>query len=126
MSKRKRIEYLLVTLAAFVSGGLLYAFVGQMSMKAFQEFGLEINWSAWQNGFMGGCFISCIVSSVILAARFFAKRKLWFKVLAAFLWFPVAGISLAVGMIGFFPYWVYNLVRIIIDKPEEKPEEENG
>ena len=57
---------------------------------------------------------------------FFAKRKLWFKVLAAFLWFPVAGISLAVGMIGFFPYWVYNLVRIIIGKPEEKPEEENG
>ena len=126
MSKRKRIEYLLVTLAAFVSGGLLYAFVSQMSMQMVQDSGLVIGWPAWQTGLMGGYFISSIVSAVILAARFLAKRALWFKVLAAFLWFPAAGISLAVGMIGFFPYWVYNLVRIIIDKPEEKTEAENG
>ena len=125
MSKRKRIEYLLVTLAAFASGALLYAFVGQMSMQIVQDSGLEIGWPAWQTGLMGGCFISSIVSSVILAARFFAKRRLWFKVLAAFLWFPAAGISLAIGMIGFLPYWVYNLIRIIIDRPKTEMEEEN-
>ena len=124
MSKRKRIEYLLVTLAAFVSGAFLYAFVGQISMQAVQESGLEIGWPAWQTGLMGGFFVSSLVSAVMLAARFFAKRRLWFKVLAAFLWFPVAGMSLAVGMIAFLPYWIYNLIRIIIDKPEAAQEDE--
>ena len=67
-------------------------------------------------GLVSGYAISSIVFSIVLAARFFAKRSMTFKIVAALLWFlPLFG-TIIVGMIINIPYQVYNVVKIFTDK----------
>lgn len=131
MSKRQRIEYLLVTLAVFVSAATLFGYAALLSspiedaeMALMVEQGeLKPFLSWWQYAFFAGFTFSSFASALMLSVRFFAKRRLWFKILAAFFWLFTMWLCLAVGWFVSVPYWIYNLVRIIIDKPPQRTDD---
>ncbi len=131
MSKRKRIEYLLVTLAVFVSAAVLFGYAASLSIEdaemalMVEQGDLKPFLSWWQYAFFAGFTFSSFASALMLSVRFFAKRKLWFKLLTAFFWFITLWACLAVGGLVSVPYWIYNLVRIIIDKPKTQQEIEH-
>lgn len=109
MDKKKRIEYLATTMCVLFTGFIIYGLVGSMGpiidnskSKSFLLFGL-----------IGGIGFSAIVSTIILTVRFFAKRKLGFKIVAALLWPLTFACSIYVGFICYIPYQIYNLVKII-------------
>ena len=131
MSKRKRIEYLLVTLVFFVSAAVLFGYAASLTIEdaetvlMVEQGALTPNFSWWQYALFAGIVFSSFASALILSARFFAKRKLWFKLLAAFFWPITLWACMAFGCLISVPYWIYNLIRIIIDKPKAEMGEHN-
>lgn len=134
MSKNKRVEYMLVTLAVLISAGAIFGFsyANAVSMPIEDaEIALMVEQGAaqpfmseWKIGLIAGYTFSSFTSALILAARFFSRRRIGFKLIAAFLWPLTLWICMIVGWFGLIPYWVYNLVRIIGDKPKTAQEEE--
>ncbi|MBQ7887842.1 MAG: hypothetical protein IJ313_13280 [Clostridia bacterium] len=114
MDRKKRIEYLAVTWAVFASMFALFFFLGTTSGSA--DFMTEEQFR-WLSGLMGGYMFSSILSGIMLAARFFAKRKLAFKVVAALLAFFTFFVVYVVGLVTFIPYQIYNLVMIFRRRP---------
>ena len=64
-------------------------------------------------GCLGGFGFSVIVSTIILSVGFFRKRGLVFKIIASVLWPITFGICVYVGILSYFPYQIYNFVKII-------------
>ena len=111
MDRRKRIEYLATTMCVLVTGFIMYGLVGSMEpvmydskIKSFLFFGL-----------LGGLGFSMVVSSIILSARFFSKRKLGFKIVVAILWPITFACLVYTGIFMYIPYQIYNIVKIIIE-----------
>lgn len=111
MDRKKRIEYLITTMSVLISGFVMYGFVGSIEplidnskVKSFLLFGL-----------LGGFGFSMIVSTIILATRFFAKKKLGFKIVAAILWPITFACAVYAGIFMYIPYQIYNIVKIIVE-----------
>ena len=116
MDRKKRIEYLITTMCVLISGFLMYGLVGSMEplidnskVKSFLLFGL-----------LGGFGFSMIVSTIILSARFFAKKKLGFKIVAAILWPITFACSFYAGFFIYIPYQIYNVIKIFSDSKSVK------
>lgn len=109
MTKKQRIEYLVSTMCVLVTGFILYGFVGSMQPL--------INDSKTQSfllfGCLGGFGFSMIVSSIILAVRYISKRTLKFKIFASVFWIITFACVIYVGIFAYFPYQIYNIVKII-------------
>lgn len=113
MDRRKRIEYLIVTLSVLITGFLIYGLLG----IAQPHIGSNKPGSFLLFSCIGGFAFSMILSTVILTVHFFARRKLIFKVIAAILW-PITFIcAFYAGVFSYFPYQIYNIVKIVKDKP---------
>lgn len=115
MYRKKRIEYLMVTFCVFISSFVMYGCVGTLN-PIFES---KVKGFLFV-GFMAGLMLSMIVSSIILAVRFFAKRSMTFRIVAALFWFITFFAVVFVGMFIYIPYQIYNVVRIFVDKPEER------
>jgi len=112
MDRKSRIAYLMVTTAVFISAFIIYGLlssvqptVANSEVKTFLLFGC-----------LGGLGFSMFLSMIILAVRFFLKKSLKFKVIAAFLWPVTLGCIFYVGVLSYIPYQIYNIVKIIKDK----------
>ena len=114
MDRKKRIEYLITTMCVLISGFVMYGLVGSMEplihnskVESFLFFGL-----------LGGLGFSMLVSTLILSARFFAKKKLGFKIVVAILWPITFACAVYVGIFLYIPYQIYNIVKIIAEPKE--------
>ena len=113
MTRRKRIEYSASTLAVLVGGFLIYSLLGSVQplindsrVQSFFFFGL-----------LGGLGFIMLLSTVILSVRFIAKRSLVFKIAASVLWPITVACCFYAGVFCYIPYEIYNIVKIISDKP---------
>ena len=122
MDRRKRIEYLIITISVFVSGFLIYGLLGMVQ---------PIDGKKWETflsfGILGGWFPSMIVSMIILSSCFFSKKSFRFKVIVSILWPITVCLIIWAGILLYLPYQIYNIVKIIKDKPRMKEvEQENN
>lgn len=115
MSRKQRIEYLICTMCVLITGFIIYGFTG-----SFQPL---VNDNKLQSfilfGCMGGVGFSMLLSDVILTVRFISKRSMKFKVIASLLWFITFACSVYVGILFYVPYQIYNLIKIIKERPIE-------
>jgi hypothetical protein len=116
MTKKNRIEYLVCTLCVVVTGFIIYGFVGivqplinESKLQSFLFFGC-----------LGGFGFSVVVSTIILAASFFKKRGLIFKIIASVLWPITFAACVYVGIFTYIPYQIFNVVKLISMVKEEK------
>lgn len=111
MCKEKRIEYLVCTMCVLITGFIVYGLIGLV--------GQPIDNSRLQSfllfGCLGGFGFSMIMSGIILSVRFISKRSLIFKIIASLLWFITFGCAVYAGVFTYFPYQIYNIVKIIKD-----------
>ncbi len=114
MNRKKRISYLVTTLCVLVTGFFLYGCIG----SAEPLIGNSRMYSFLFYGCLGGFGFSVILSTVMLSANFFAKRGLAFQVVAAVLWPITIACCFYVGVLGYIPYQIYNVVKLITDKPQ--------
>ena len=116
MTKKNRIEYLICTLSVVVTGFVIYGFVGSIEPL--------INESKLQSfllfGCLGGFGFSAVVSTIILSVGFFKKRGLAFKVVASALWPITFATCVYVGIFSYFPYQIFNIVKLISMTKEEQ------
>ncbi len=118
MTRKKRIEFLIVTLCVFLTSFLIYGLVGTLNplndnnLSSFLLFGC-----------IGGFGFSMMTSTIILTVNFFSKRKLAFKIVAAILWPITFACAFYAGFFCYIPYQIYNIVKIIKDKPTLNIEE---
>ena len=113
MKRKERIEFLLITLCMFVSVFLVFFLVGNLEGNIQPE---KIEGVRKLLSFAAAFVYSGFFTGVMFAVRFFSKRGLVFKAVAAFLWFITAFIIVSVGVVAFIPYHIYNLVKIFISK----------
>lgn len=116
MNKRKRLEYLIITASVFLSGFIIYGFVG--SMQPLINDNKAISFLAC--GVFGGFGFSIILSTIILSSRFFTKRGLAFKVISAILWPITFACCFYAGVFMYIPYGIYNIIMLIKKEPQEK------
>lgn len=113
MNRKKRIEFLIVTLCVLFTGFLIYGFIGSI-----QPLFNDDNFSSFLLfGCIGGFGFSMILSTIILTVNFFSKKKLGFKIVAALLWPITIACAFYAGVFCYIPYQVYNIVKIIKEKP---------
>ena len=113
MTKQKRIEYLVCTLVACLSGGLSYGFIGVIVGMTVPSSELALTPAlSILSGILGAILFGSIVSTIILAANFLKNRGLAFKIVATFFWPITYFVSFFVGMLIFIPYEIYNLIKI--------------
>ena len=82
MSKRKRLEYLIITTCVLFSGFVIYGLLG--SIPPLVNDSKTLSFLAF--GALGGFGFSVVISTVILASKFFQQRGLVFKTVAVVLW----------------------------------------
>lgn len=75
---------------------------------------------------LSGMNYSGFFTGVMFAVRFFSKRGLVFKAVAAFLWFITASAIFMVGVVSVIPYHIYNLVKIIFSNEKRQVEALNS
>ena len=116
MAKKNRIEYLVCTLSVFVTGFVIYGFVGSIEPL--------INESKLQSFFLFGCLggfgFSAVVSAIILSVGFFRKRGLVFKIVASVLWPITFAVCVYVGIFSYIPYQIFNIIKLVSMIKEEK------
>ena len=119
MTRKQRIEYLVVTLCVLFTGFLIYGLVGSIQplinddkLSSFLLFGC-----------IGGFGFSMVLSTIILTVNFFQKRKLVFKIIAAILWPITFACAVYAGIFCYLPYQIYNIIKIIKEKPIANIEE---
>lgn len=110
MERRKRIEYLIVTWMVFVSVIFMFYFTGDFTSTFPVENEAQLRLAG---SLMMGYVITGLLSGIMLAAGFFAKRSLMFKAVAAALWFITVLAVFAAGEFLLIPYQIYNLIQII-------------
>ncbi len=113
MTRKKRIEYAIVTLCVFITGFLIYGSISTIqpliNNDKFSSFLLF--------GCIGGFGFSMLLSTIILTVNFFGKRTLNFKIIAAILWPITFACAVYAGFFCYIPYEIYNIVKIIKEKP---------
>ena len=109
MCKKERIEYLICTMCVLITGFIIYGLVGSMEPLIYNSKIL----SFLVFGCLGGFGFSMILSGIILTVRFLSNRSLKFKIIASVCWIITLACSVYVGILGYFPYQIYNLVKII-------------
>lgn len=109
MCKKNRVEYLICTMCVLITGFIIYGLIASMKpsihnskIQSFLVFGC-----------LGGFGFSMILSGIILTVRFISKRSLKFKIIASVFWIFTFACSVYAGILGYFPYQIYNLVKII-------------
>ena len=116
MTNKTRIEYLVCTLSVLVTGFVIYGLVGSIEPL--------INESRLQSfllfGCLGGFGFSAVVSTIILSVRYFKKRDLKFKIIASVLWPITCAAFVYVGVLSYFPYQIFNIIKLISMTKEEK------
>ena len=116
MTKKSRIEYLICTLSVFVTGFIIYGFIGSIEPL--------INESKLQSfllfGCLGGLGFSAVVSTIILSVGFFKKRGLVFKIVASVLWPITFAACVYAGMFSYIPYQIFNIVKLLSMVKEEQ------
>ena len=123
MTKQKRKEYLILTSCAFGIGALIYtvpfALLGKLTDGQNIPYAIA--------AIIGGIFIGATISAIILAANFFSKRGLAFKIVAVCL-FPITMLAtFYAGFFSFVPYYIFNIVRLCgKDNAQNLPTETNG
>jgi fluoride ion exporter CrcB/FEX len=112
--KNHRKEYFAVTLAIFLTGFFAY---GLIVLFAAEELisGNKIL-DVLMFGVLGGYLLGSILSGFYLLTRFLGNKSLRFKVLCAVFFAITITITMWVGVFGFIPYGIYNLVRMKSDK----------
>jgi len=111
MDRKKRIKYLIITMCVFL--GCLIVFGSVAIQGPVEE---HHKWDAfWYIGLYAGFGYSMLVSTVILTLRFFAKRKLSFKIVAAILCPITIACAVCIGFFIYIPYQIYNIVKIIVE-----------
>jgi hypothetical protein len=113
MTKKQRIECLVAPLCVFCSAFLIYALLGSAQplinnskIQSFFIFGL-----------LGGFGFSGIFHSILFAVKFFSKKTFTLKIIASLLWPITFACAVYVGFFGCIPYQIYNIIKIIQDKP---------
>ena len=114
MSKRKRLEYLIITSCVLLSGFIIYGFVGSVQPLIN---GSKVT-SFFAFGALGGFGLSLILSTIILSSRFLQKRSLIFKIAAAVLWPITFACCFYVGVFMYIPYGIYNVIILIKKEPK--------
>lgn len=114
MSKRKRLEYLIITSCVLLSGFIIYGFVG--SVQPLINDSKVTSFFAF--GALGGFGFSLILSTIILSSSFFQKRGLTFKIVAAVLWPITFACCFYVGVFMYIPYGIYNVIMLIKKEPK--------
>ena len=109
MTRKNRVEYLLCTLSVAITGFLIYGFVG--SIEPLVNGSKELSFLVF--GCLGGFGFSMVLSTIILSVRFFAKRGVVFKTLAAILWPITFAACVYAGTLLFIPYQIFNISRIV-------------
>lgn len=116
MCKKNRIEYLICTMCVLITGFIIYGLIGSMEphihnskIQSFLAFGC-----------LGGFGFSMILSGIILTVRFISKRSFKFKIIASVFWIITFACSVYVGILGYFPYQIYNLVKIIKNSDDKE------
>lgn len=111
MDRKKRIKYLIITMSVFL--GCLIVFGSVAITGPVEE---HRKWDAfWYIGLYAGFGYSMLVSTVILTLRFFAKKKLAFKIVAAILCPITIACAVCIGFFIYIPYQIYNIVKILIE-----------
>lgn len=112
MTKKERVGYLLCTVASFISGFIIFAYIGThgpwapggvSESKVFMLFGLA-----------GGLAVAVTLSGVILTTWVVRESSTVFKIIVAFLWPVTAACAVCVGIVTFIPYEIFNLIRIFM------------
>lgn len=109
MERKERIEYLISTLCVAVTGFIIYGFLGStLPIRDWTKLQKFVYW-----GLLGGVGFSMMLSSILLAVRFFKKKSTVFKTVAALLW-PITFFCVVyVGVFSYIPYQIYNIVKIV-------------
>ena len=115
MERRKRIEYLVTTTCVFLSCFFMFGFISIMpgpfvinnKIKTFLLFGCT-----------GGFGFSSALSAIILTGNFMQKRSLCFKIISAIFWILTFMCAFYVNFFAYIPYQIYNIIKIIKDKPQ--------
>ena len=116
MTKKERVGYLLCTVASFISGFIIFAYIGThgpwapggvSESKVFMLFGLA-----------GGLAVAVTLSGVILTTWVVRESSTVFKIIIAFLW-PVTADFCIFGRIKFkkisyTPVAFYGIVSMLI------------
>lgn len=109
MERKKRVEYLISTLCVAITGFIIYGLVGSVFLT--ETHNLWQTFVFW--GLLGGLGFSAILSTILLAVRFFARRSTVFKTVAALLWPITLFCVLYAGIFSYIPYQIYNIVKIV-------------
>lgn len=120
MDRKKRIEYLAVTWTMFASVVLMFYFAGDFSSSVPVE---NEKLFRLAGSLMMGYVLTGLLSGIMLAARFFARRSLRFKVLAAALWMVTMLAVFGGGEFLLIPYQIYNLIQIVRSRSKDEPAE---
>lgn len=107
-TRKQRIDYLAMTLAAFLSGAVIYGLLALFAHTNDPSFP-----AAPLMAFIGGLVPGGTLCGIRLASGLFARKSMAFRTAAAFLWLLTAACVLYVGLVCFFPYGIYNLVKIV-------------
>lgn len=115
MSKAKRLEFLVITLVAGLSGALFFSLLSLFFINVFHSpdpFTAAVP-------LQGGYLFFSIASGILFTARWFSRRSLAVKVLLAFFWIvPLYLVMLS--PVYSVPYGIYNLVLYCITRSRER------
>ncbi len=115
MSKAKRLEFLVITLVAGLSGALFFSLLSLFFINVFHTPDPITAAVPLQGGYL---FFS-IASGILFTARWLSRRSLAVKVLLAFFWIvPLYFVMLS--PVYSVPYGIYNLVLFFITRSRER------
>lgn len=121
MSRKNRIEYLVCTMCVLITGFIIYGLVGyvtpDLNVPLIHNSKIQ---SFFLLGCLGGLVFSMALSGIILTVRFISKRSLKFKIIASVFWIITFACTFYVGVLAYFPYQIYNLVKIIKDSDDKE------
>ena len=123
MERRKRIEYLILTWTMFASVVLMFYFTGDFSSTFPVENEAPFRLAG---SLLMGYVLTGLLSGIMLAAGFFAKRSRLFKIAAAALWFVTMLAVFAAGEFLLIPYQIYNLIQILRGRPERDEQDRDA
>ena len=115
MSNAKRLEFLIITLVAGLSGALFFSLLSLFFINVFHTPDPFTAAVPLQGGYM----LFSIASGLLFTARWLSRRSLAVKVLLAFFWIvPLYFVTLS--PVYSIPYGIYNLVLYFITRSREQ------
>ena len=122
LTVKSREEYFFATTGVFISAFIIYGILGTFMQE--ELFNNNNFLQLLLFGSIGGYGFSSILSGIILFARYIVKKSTLFKTVCGIL-FPITfAVVVYVGIFGFLPYGIYNVVILLKDKMKQKENEE--